>query len=40
MTMLHIELYKTGTKETVVWNIGEQKPDSLLNPLMKLLFLK
>ena len=33
MTMLHIELYKPGTKETVIWNLGEPQPDSLLNPL-------
>lgn len=40
MTMLHLELYKPGTRETVVWNIGEPQPDSLLSPLMKLLLLK
>lgn len=39
-TMLHLELYKPGTRETVVWNIGEPQPDSLLSPLTKLLLLK
>lgn len=33
MTMLHFELHKPGTRETVIWNIGEPKPDTLLNPL-------
>lgn len=32
MTMLHIELYKPGTRESVVWDLGEPKPDNLLNP--------
>ena len=33
MTMLHIELYKPGTKETLIWNLGEPQPENLLNPL-------
>lgn len=36
MAMLHIELYKSGTKETVIWNLGEPQPDNLLNPLIYL----
>lgn len=32
MTMLHLELYKSGTRETVVWEINQAQPDSLLNP--------
>jgi murein DD-endopeptidase MepM/ murein hydrolase activator NlpD len=40
MTMLHIELYKPGTRETVVWHLGEEQPENLLSPLMKLLLLK
>jgi murein DD-endopeptidase MepM/ murein hydrolase activator NlpD len=32
MTMLHVELYKPGTRETVIWNIGDSQPDSLLDP--------
>lgn len=32
MTMLHVELYKTGARETVVWNLGENQPDTLLDP--------
>jgi murein DD-endopeptidase MepM/ murein hydrolase activator NlpD len=32
MNMLHLELYKPGTRETVVWNLGEPQPDSLLDP--------
>ena len=33
MTMLHIELYKKGTKETIVWNLEEPQPENLLNPM-------
>lgn len=33
MTMLHLELYKPGTRETVVWNLNENQPDSLLDPM-------
>jgi len=40
MTMLHLELYKSGTRETVVWNLGEPQPENLLSPLIKLLLLK
>lgn len=32
MTMLHVELYKTGTRESVIWNIGDNQPDTLLDP--------
>lgn len=34
MTMLHIELHKHGTRETAVWNLGESKPESLLDPTL------
>jgi murein DD-endopeptidase MepM/ murein hydrolase activator NlpD len=30
-TMLHMELYKHGTTESVWWKLGEEKPDNLLN---------
>ena len=36
MTMLHLEVYKPGTRETVVWNLGESQPDTLLDPTMLL----
>lgn len=36
MAMLHIELYKPGTRETVVWNLGEPQPDNLLDVSEKL----
>lgn len=29
MSMLHIELYDKGVIETVIWNIGEEKPKNL-----------
>lgn len=32
MTMLHVELYKTGSRETLIWNLGDNQPDSLLDP--------
>lgn len=32
MTMLHLELYKHGTRDVVWWNLNEEKPDQLLNP--------
>lgn len=32
MTMLHLELYKHGTRETVWWHLGEPKPLNLLDP--------
>lgn len=32
MTMLHLELYKTGTRESIIWNLEENQPDSLLDP--------
>jgi len=31
-TMLHLELYKTGTREPVEWRLGEPRPESLLDP--------
>ena len=36
MTMLHLELYKSGTRETAIWNLNESQPDNLLNPSEKL----
>lgn len=30
--MLHIELYRHGTKTPVWWHLNQPKPDSLLNP--------
>jgi len=36
MTMLHLELYKSGTRETVVWGLGDPQPENLLNPMEKL----
>lgn len=36
MTMLHLELHKPGTKETVTWNLNEPRPESLLDPSDKL----
>lgn len=37
--MLHIELYKAGTKESVWWNLNSEKPENLLNitDLLKIL---
>jgi murein DD-endopeptidase MepM/ murein hydrolase activator NlpD len=32
MTMLHLELYKSGSCESVTWNINEPQPSILLNP--------
>jgi murein DD-endopeptidase MepM/ murein hydrolase activator NlpD len=31
-SMLHLELYKAGTKEPVWWRLNEAKPDCLLDP--------
>jgi len=31
-SMLHFEMYKSGTKQSVWWNFGEQKPHCLLDP--------
>jgi murein DD-endopeptidase MepM/ murein hydrolase activator NlpD len=36
MTMLYIELYKKGTRETAIWNLGEEQPENLLNPISHL----
>ena len=32
MTMLHLELYRPGTRETTWWYHGEPQPDNLLDP--------
>jgi hypothetical protein len=32
MTMLHIELYKNGTRDAVVWELGKEQPENLLDP--------
>jgi murein DD-endopeptidase MepM/ murein hydrolase activator NlpD len=32
MVMLHIELMKQGSRETLWWRLGEKKDDSLLDP--------
>lgn len=32
MTMLHMELYKHGTVESVVWELGKRKPKGLWDP--------
>ena len=32
MTMLHVELYMHGTRETVWWRHGEPRPANLLDP--------
>ena len=29
--MLHLELYETGTRSSVIWNLGENKPENLLD---------
>lgn len=34
--MLHFELYKHGTIESVWWNLHDNKPDNLLDPTDKL----
>lgn len=34
--MLHLELYKHGTKESVWWKLNEEKPTNLLDPTEKL----
>jgi hypothetical protein len=31
-SMLHFELYRHGTKKTVWWHHGEEKPEELLDP--------
>ena len=31
-SMLHIEHYTVGTRESVWWNIGSEQPENLLNP--------
>lgn len=38
MTMLHLELYKVGTKDAILeWSLTEEKPEHLLDPTEKLL---
>lgn len=32
-SMLHLELYTTGTRQTVWWKLGEECPENLLNPI-------
>ncbi len=32
-SMLHLELYKHGTRRTVWWKKGEEQPAELLNPI-------
>ena len=32
MDMLHLEIYKHGSTETVGWNLNSPKPDSLMDP--------
>ena len=32
-TMLHLELYKSGTRNHVTWFLDKDKPDELLNPI-------
>jgi hypothetical protein len=36
MHMLHFELYRSGTRESVVWALGEPRPECLLDPTDKL----
>ncbi len=31
-SMLHIELYRPGTRATVMWQLGDPQPESLLDP--------
>lgn len=38
--MLHVELYKHGTKETVWWKLNDKRPECLLDPTSLLLFAK
>lgn len=33
MTMLHVELYEKGIRETMIWNLEEPQPAGLLNPM-------
>lgn len=32
MSMLHFELYRHGTRDTVLWYLNEPQPESLLDP--------
>jgi murein DD-endopeptidase MepM/ murein hydrolase activator NlpD len=36
-TMLHLELYERGTRASVIWNLGEERPAGLLDPTSRLL---
>lgn len=38
MCMLHVELYKHGTAESVWWKLDQNKPENLLDPTSKLLY--
>jgi murein DD-endopeptidase MepM/ murein hydrolase activator NlpD len=40
-SMLHFELYKAGTTGTVIWDLDQEYPDSLLDPtpLLKKIFI-
>lgn len=33
ITMLHLELYKTGTRESVIWNLEQPQPEHLIDPM-------
>jgi murein DD-endopeptidase MepM/ murein hydrolase activator NlpD len=32
MTMLHLELYEQGSRESVVWEVDQDRPEKLLDP--------
>jgi hypothetical protein len=32
MTMLHVELYEKGAREAVIWGLGDNQPQTLLDP--------
>lgn len=32
LAMLHLECYTAGTRESVLWKLGEAKPENLLDP--------
>jgi hypothetical protein len=37
MSMLHLELYDHGTRDTVIWNLNQPQPSSLKDPTPHLL---
>lgn len=40
MSMLHLEMYKKGTKKTInMWDLNKEKPKELLDPTILLLYL-